>query len=166
MSVVVSDTGPLHYLVLCDAIEVVPKLYGQLVIPSAVARELVHPRTPPVVERWIQTPPQWTRIQSPTQIDPAAHLGLGEREAISLALELKATQLLIDDRAARRIAVERGLLITGTVGILEHAATTGFLNLSEALKKLLTTNFRISADVVREMMERDAARRKTGGPVK
>jgi len=166
VSVVVSDTGPLHYLVLCDAIEVVPKLYGQLVIPSAVVRELVHPRTPPVVGRWIQTPPQWTRIQSPTQIDPAAHLGLGEREAISLALELKATQLLIDDRAARRIAVERGLLITGTVGILEQAATSGFLNLSEALKKLSTTNFRISADVVREMLERDAARRKTGGPVK
>ena len=166
MSLVVSDSGPLHYLVLCEAIEVVTKLCGQLVIPSAVARELAHPHTPPVVRSWIQKPPQWTRIQSPTQIDPAAHLGLGEREAIALARELKATQLLIDDRAARRIAVERGLLITGTVGILEQAATSGFLNLSEALKKLSNTNFRISADVVREMIDRDAARRRTGSPGK
>lgn len=166
MRLVVSDSGPLHYLVLCEAIEVVPKLYGQLVIPSAVARELAHPRTPPIVRHWIQTPPQWTRIQTPTQTDPATHLGLGEREAIALALELKASLLLIDDRAARRIAVERGLSITGTVGVMEQAATSGCLNLSEALKKLSNTNFRINADVVREMMEREAARRKPGGPVK
>ena len=166
MSLVVSDSGPLHYLVLCEAIEVVPKLYGELVIPSTVARELTHPHTPPVVRHWIQAPPQWVRTQSPTQTDPATQLGLGEREAIALALELKATQLLIDDRAARRIAVERGLLITGTVGVLEQAATSGFLNLPEALKKLSITNFRIGAEVVREMLDRDAARHRTGGPAK
>jgi predicted nucleic acid-binding protein len=163
VSLVVSDSGPLHYLVLCDAIQVVPKLYGQLVIPSAVARELAHPHTPPVVRDWIQTPPPWTRIATPAQTDPATHLGIGEREAMALALELKATQLLIDDRAARRTAVARGLSITGTVGVMEQAAASGYLNLSEALKKLSNTNFRISADVVREMMGRDAARRRTGG---
>ena len=58
---------------------------------------------------WIQTPPQWATVHAPTQIDPAKNLGLGEREAIALALELKATQLLIDDRVARRIAIQRGL---------------------------------------------------------
>ncbi len=158
MSLVVSDSGPLQYLVLCEAIEVIPKLYGQMVIPAAVARELSHPHTPPGVRRWIQMPPPWTRIESPTQIDPATHLGPGEREAIALALELKATQLLIDDRAARRVAVERGLFITGTVGVLEHAASHGFLNLRTAIQRLLNTNFRISPDVVREVMNRDAAR--------
>ncbi len=166
MSLVVSDSGPVHYLILCEAIEVVPKLYGELVIPSAVARELTHPHTPPVVRHWIQSPPQWVRIQSPTQTDSASQLGLGEREAIALALELKATQLLIDDRVARRIAVERGLSIAGTVGVLEHASTVGFLDLPEALKKLLSTNFRISAEVIREMLDRDAARRRAGGAAK
>jgi hypothetical protein len=48
---------------------------------------------------------------------------------------------------------------------MEQAATSGYLNLSEALKKLSNTNFRISVDVVREMMEHEAARRKTGGPL-
>jgi len=91
-------------------------------------------------------------------------LGPGEREAIALALELKATQLLIDDRAARRIALQRGLLITGTLGILEQAAAKGLLDLSVVMKRLSNTNFRISTGVVREMMERDAARRRTGDP--
>jgi predicted nucleic acid-binding protein len=164
VNLVVSDSGPVHYLVLCEAIEVIPKLYGQLVIPAAVAQELAHPHAPPAVRRWMQTRPSWVSIQSPAQIDPATHLGLGEREAIALALELKATQLLIDDRAARRIAVERGLLISGTLGTLEQAAVSGFLNLSEALRKLLNTNFRIAAGVVREMLDRDAARHKAGAP--
>ena len=91
-------------------------------------------------------------------------LGPGEREAIALALERKATQLLIDDRAARRIALQRGLLITGTLGILEQAAAKGLLDLSVVMKRLSNTNFRISAGVVREMMERDAACRRTGDP--
>jgi predicted nucleic acid-binding protein len=85
-------------------------------------------------------------------------LGLGEREAIALACELKATQLLVDDRAARRIAVQRGLLITGTVGVLEAASQLGLLNLPAALQKLIRTNFRIDADVIRQALERDRLR--------
>jgi predicted nucleic acid-binding protein len=85
-------------------------------------------------------------------------LGLGEREAIALACELKATQLLVDDRAVRRIAVQRGLLITGTVGVLEAASQLGLLNLPAALQKLIRTNFRIDADVIRQALERDRLR--------
>jgi len=118
---------------------------------------------PPEVSRWIQNLPRWAAIQIPTHIDPAKHLGLGEREAIALALELKATQLLVDDRAARQIATQRGLLIAGTVGILEQAAGNELLNLSESLCKLLNTNFRIKTEVVREVLDRDAARRRITG---
>ena len=119
MNLAVADSGPVQYLVLCEAIGVVPQLYGRLVIPSAVARELSHLQTPPEVKSWIKALPRWATIEFPKGIEPPARLGLGEREAIALAYELKATHLLVDDRAARRIAVERGLAITGTIGILE-----------------------------------------------
>jgi predicted nucleic acid-binding protein len=160
VSLVVSDSGPVQYLVLCGAIEVIPQLYGRLVIPAAVAKELTHPHTPAVVSRWVKALPHWATIQAPARIDSAMHLGLGEREAIALAQELKAAQLLIDDRAARRIAVERGLLTIGTVAIMEQAAANNLLNLSEVIQNLLATNFRINADVVQEALQRDAARRK------
>jgi predicted nucleic acid-binding protein len=119
VNLAVADSGPVQHLVLCEAIGVVPQLYGRLVIPSAVARELSHLQTPPEVKSWIKALPRWATIEFPKGIEPTARLGLGEREAIALAYELKATQLLVDDRAARRIAVERGLAITGTIGILE-----------------------------------------------
>lgn len=160
MSLVVSDSGPIHYLVLCEVIEVLPKLYDRLVIPSAVVEELTHAHAPPTVSQWIRAMPQWASVRSPSQIDPSSRLGLGEREAIALALELKATQLLVDDRVARRIANQRGILTAGTTGILEQAAANGLLNLPQVMRKLLNTNFRIDAEVVREVLNRDAARRK------
>lgn len=39
-AVVVSDATPLNYLVLIDAIGVLPRLYSSVLIPSAVATEL------------------------------------------------------------------------------------------------------------------------------
>ena len=160
MSLVVSDSGPIHYLVLCGAINVIPPLYGRLVIPSTVTEELTHPQAPSAVRTWIKALPPWAAVQTAREIDSAAQLGLGEREAIALARDLKATQLLMDDRAARRIAVERGVLITGTVGVLEQAAERNLLHLPEALQKLLRTNFRVDAEVIREALERDAARQQ------
>ena len=163
MSLVISDSGPIHYLVLCEAIEILPKLYDELIVPAAVAQELTHPHAPTVVSQWIRALPSWASARSPLRADPSPRLGTGEREAIALALELKATQLLVDDRVARRVANQRGLLTTGTTGILEQAAIAGLLNLRPVMQKLLDTNFRIDADLVREILHRDEERRKTPG---
>ena len=163
MSLVVSDSGPIHYLVLCEAINVIPKLFDRLVIPTAVTKELTHPHAPPAVSQWIQALPRWASSQSPSLVDTSFRLGPGEREAIALAIELKANQLLVDDRVARRVAAEKGLLTAGTTGILEQAAALGLLDLRQAMQKLLRTNFRISPEVVREVLNRDSARRTGSG---
>jgi predicted nucleic acid-binding protein len=158
VSLIVADAGPIRYLVLCEAIVVLSQLYRRLVIPSAVAEELAHPHTPAAVRAWMAALPSWASVHSAMALDPASQLGLGEREAIALACELHATQLLVDDRAARRIAAERGLLFTGTIGILEKAAERGLLSLPEAVQRLLRTNFRVDPDVVRAVLERRSAK--------
>jgi len=38
--IVISDTSPLCYLLLIDLIDVLPQLYGQVIVPQAVADEL------------------------------------------------------------------------------------------------------------------------------
>ena len=55
--VVVSDSSPLHYLVLCDAIEVLPQLFGRVIVPKAVVAELSHAHTPARVREWLAAPP-------------------------------------------------------------------------------------------------------------
>jgi predicted nucleic acid-binding protein len=46
MSVVVSDTSPINYLVLIGRIELLEKIYGRVIIPLAVFDELQRAATP------------------------------------------------------------------------------------------------------------------------
>ena len=54
--IVVADTSPLHYLILLEQAEVLQNLYGCVIIPEAVVRELQAQKTPAVVRLWITTP--------------------------------------------------------------------------------------------------------------
>ncbi len=67
----------------------------------------------------------------------------GEREAILLAQELKADELIMDDLTGRREAERRHLRVTGTVGVLRAAARGGVVNLKDALGRLRKTNFHL-----------------------
>jgi predicted nucleic acid-binding protein len=65
VSVVVSDTSPLHYLILCGAENVLPRLFHQVLIPPTVFRELQQPNTPPLVRQWAASLPAWVAVQTP-----------------------------------------------------------------------------------------------------
>ena len=65
---VVADTSPLNYLVLIDTIDVLPQLFGRVLIPEAVALELRRPRTPPEVASWLTAQPAWLVIQAPPNL--------------------------------------------------------------------------------------------------
>ncbi len=68
----------------------------------------------------------------------------GEREAILLAEELKADELIMVDLTGRREAERRHLRVTGTIGVLRAAARIGTVNLKDALDRLRKTNFHLS----------------------
>jgi len=75
-------------------------------------------------------------------LDPAlAFLDQGEREAIALAEELHADQLLLDDADARREAARRNLPFIGTLGVLREAARRELLDLRVVLVQLQETSF-------------------------
>lgn len=159
MTTVVSDTSPINYLILIGAIEVVPKLFDEVLIPPAVHSELQHPRTPPEVYRWAAALPRWVRIQRPSQIDRAIDLGAGETEAISLALELKISVVLMDERRGRLAAHERSLLPVGTLNLLDSADLRGLLDFEQAVASLMRTTFHIEPRLVDALLERVRARK-------
>ena len=103
---VVADTSPLRYLIVIQAIEILPLLYERVVVPQAVLAELQHPRSPREVRAWLATPPAWVDIRPPQQRPRLARLGPGEQDAIHLAEELHAEVILMDDEDGR-IEAER-----------------------------------------------------------
>jgi predicted nucleic acid-binding protein len=61
--IVISDTSPLNYLILIECIDVLPELYGRVVIPEGVLAELQRESTPQVVKKWIAAHPDWLEMQ-------------------------------------------------------------------------------------------------------
>jgi hypothetical protein len=102
--------------------------------------------------------PEWIVVKSPRSVEDLK-LERGETEAIAVAQELAPVALMIDDLAARRIAAARGIVITGTTGVLERAAAKNLLNLGRAFDKLRATTFRGTERLFADALARDAARR-------
>jgi len=159
--IVVSDASPLNVLVRIGHMDVLRPLFRSVLIPPAVASERAHAGTPEAVRNWMAAPPAWLTIRAPSRIDPTIQIDdPGEVEAISPALELKADFLLADDRKARRAARERGVPVTGAIGVLELASARGLLNLEAAFARLRTSDFKIAERILREALDRAAARKR------
>jgi len=116
--IVVADTSPLNYLIQIDCDHLLPRLYGRIVVPSGVMRELRHVGAPAAVQAWLAQIPCWIDVRATLSSPDAelAFLGLGEREAIQLADEQHADLLLIDERKGRAEAKRRGLRTTRNTG--------------------------------------------------
>ena len=149
--IVVADTSPINYLVSIDEIGVLPALYGRVIIPQAVRDELSRDRAPEAVRRWIASPPAWLEIRRPS-LEPdaeliAAELDAGEFDAILLAQELGASELILDNMDGRKEAERRHIHAIGTLGVLRLAAKERYLNLKDALTRLRATNFYIAQEL-------------------
>jgi predicted nucleic acid-binding protein len=151
---VVTDTTPINYLLAIGETDILPQLFETVVIPETVRQEFCSASAPERNRRWIASLPEGFRIVGARHFDEAINLDGGEKEAICLASELHADALLMDERKGRKIATDIGLVVVGTLGVLEKAATRGFLDLETALDALSQTSFRASESLLRAIRER------------
>jgi uncharacterized protein len=127
MSLVVSDTSPLRCLDHLAEMSLLRDMYGSVLIPPAVAQELSSPSR--AVKPVDLTLYSFVTVQSPTDRvlvqQLATRLDPGESEAIVLAIQVKATALLMDEAKGRTAAQARGLACIGVMGILARAKFEG-----------------------------------------
>ncbi len=141
--IVVSNTSPISNLAAIGQLELLQQLYGNIIIPPAVYQELINsgdtdPATLAVQTLdWIQTQPVLDRVlleTLQTNLDP------GEAEAITLAVEIKADRLIIDERRGRNEAMRLGLQVTGLLGIVLAAKQQGLIPLVQPILDDLRAN--------------------------
>ncbi len=56
--IVISDTSPLNYLVLIEREQLLPALFDEVVLPSAVLDELRSAAAPEKLRAWLATAPR------------------------------------------------------------------------------------------------------------
>lgn len=157
---VITDTSPIQYLYQINHLNLLPILYKQVRMPQAVANELVQGR-----DQGIQLPTpdslSWITlcsVPSSILVPKIPNLGIGEREAISLATIIPNSLVILDDALARIYAQQLNVRITGTLGVLLKAKQAGYLNaIAPILDELNTLNFRLApatrASVLKLAME-------------
>lgn len=164
---VISDTSPICYLVLIGEIEALHRVFGELCVPAAVARELNHPGAPTEVRAWLDQAPDWLLIDRIERSIPGdlKDLHSGEQQAILLAEAVDAPWIVLDERQARRCARDRGLQVTGLLGVLARDAEMGHSDLREALARLEQTTFHIAPSLLAQVLQSatDAAGSIKGG---
>jgi predicted nucleic acid-binding protein len=120
-------------------------------------RELEHPRTPDVVRAWLRRRPEWVAGRE-AYVAPGLELeelDAGERNAIQLAINEDADLLLMDERAGVAIARQRGLIATGTQGVLLQASHRGLVDSNAALAALQATAFRSTRELIEDIRRRE-----------
>lgn len=144
--VVVANSTPLIALSKIGLFHLLNEYFGEVIIPNEVYEEVVI-RGGNLFGAKDVSSAEWIKIVSVENrlaVDAlSAQLGKGEAEAIVLAKEKNAL-LIIDDRDGRRTAMNLGILITGTVGLLKLAAEEGEIDLKNAMDELMASGFRLS----------------------
>jgi predicted nucleic acid-binding protein len=137
--IVVSDTTPLISLLKINRLDLLERLFGQVLIPQAVFNELTSD------ERFKNEADQikgncFISVKTVKNADAvdilkrATGLDKGESEAIVLTDELKADILLMDEAKGRAVSGQMGLKVMGTIGLLMAAYEEDVMNADEVRK--------------------------------
>ena len=101
--IVVADASPFVALANIGRLDLLPILFGRVLIPPQVLDELQSSKRPGTVRAFVATPPEWLEVQAPTTVEPIPDLHAGETAAISLARECQAElPLVIDETKGER----------------------------------------------------------------
>jgi uncharacterized protein len=135
---IISDASCLIGLNNIGKLDILSKLYSNVIIPPAVERE--YGGKVPFVE--VIAPSDNDLVRS-----LELFLGAGESEAIALAIEL-STPIILDDKKARTVAEGMGLHPVGTVGILLRAKHEGLIqSLTQTINELEQKSCYVSAAI-------------------
>jgi predicted nucleic acid-binding protein len=155
---IVADAGPLIALARIQHLFLLQRLYGDVLIPAAVQRELQLDMPRPGAQALKQAFDNgWLRVQTAgdtTELNaPSLPLHAGEAEAIRLAGQVVCQFLLIDDWQGRAVAKQRGLPVVGVAGVLLAAKRRGLLTeISPVLAELVMIGYRLSPQLVAEVI--------------
>jgi len=157
---VVVNSSVVIALAEINLLNILVSLYEEVIVPRAVYKEVVVKGRgkPGSQELEVLVQRNRARLLAPrySAVVKALHdpLGLGEAEAIAVALEQNC-MVALDDRIARSKARTMGLKIIGTLGLLRKAYDKGLIGkntLTQALQQLKQHGFRISDNIMREVI--------------
>ena len=159
MGNIVSDSTPIVYIAKVGKLQLLKRLYEDVVLPEAVKREVLageYPEVPVILDAfragWLEERvlTRDARKFEQTHLLRAPGLDRGEREAIALAYTSHLPLLIDEDeKTGRRVAKVWGIEVRGTLRVILEAYQARLIEYPEArqiFKQLLAERFHVSAE--------------------
>lgn len=154
--IVVSDTTAISNLVQIGKLNLLQNLYGEVIIPESVYKELQILIDLNIVSKedlrknWIKSKQVKDNSEVSKLLD---RLDIGESQAIIMGIELSADYLLIDEKEGRLVALEKNINIIGTLGVLIEARSKKLItSVQEEMDKLRHIGFWISDNLYQKIV--------------
>ena len=154
--IVVIDSSPLIGLAIVDGLAWLPKLFDVVFLPESVKQEVLPGKAArgeqaiaqAIVAGWLKVWPE--AITPQLEID----LDAGETDCINLGLShVDGVLIIMDERAGRAVAKEKGLRVIGTAAIIGLAKKQGLIPSARVVFEVLhASDFRISAAVINQVL--------------
>jgi predicted nucleic acid-binding protein len=153
----VVDASPLILLGKIQRLELLGKIFSEVVVPFEVAREVKSgPRDDPAA-LWFMSPGSGVSFISEPNVLPEIEkwdLGKGESAVISFCVAGDSSyRAILDDRAGRRCAQVFGIRYMGTLGILIRAKNLGLIDdLEKDIFELQSVGANLSPALIQEAL--------------
>ncbi len=157
---IVADAGPLIGMAQVGLLPLLKDLYSKVLIPPKVHHELQIPLRRPGYEALAAAlGAGWISVETPhptTDFDQIKEIlgENGEAEAVALAGQ-RHTDLLIDEKRGRAVALSRGLQVIGTGAVLVLAKERGIIErVSDVLDQLASHSYRIAPSLRTRILQK------------
>jgi predicted nucleic acid-binding protein len=123
------DATPVITLAKIGQLDLLTRMADELLLPSPVVREICRG---PAADSARQAVESGWGVEVPVDylwkaVRALGLLGRGEQSVLTLALKRPGALVILDDGQARKAARELGLLLAGTIGVIEAAKSRALI---------------------------------------
>ena len=152
--ILIADSSALVALSVCNSLDLLEALFGEVKVPQAVFDEVSVSHKPEAIALTVYLQGKVESVNTDDYVYLDAYADAGETVAMLLYKQIDADWLLIDDRRGRKIAVVNKIQTIGSLGVLLSAKKRGLISeIKPKLELLAESDLYLSNSLIKTVLE-------------
>jgi predicted nucleic acid-binding protein len=151
--ILVADASALIALATCDGLPWLDALFGEVLVPEAVFREVTFADKPQAMRLNTYLQGKIRQVDMADFVYLDAYADAGETQAMVLYKSAGADYLLIDDKKGRKVAQINRIKTIGSVGVLIQAKKAGLIkHVKPSIDLIIASQIYMSTELINAVL--------------